>query len=103
MTCCNECKDRKEMVEAASEWMNGVRTGQTRSVTLYFDDGHVATGRFNGLHDGFFTFSNERNPGPRPGNSSDTAWRREDHPYCNVKRIRRDYYKEYGSDRQYGE
>ena len=95
MTCCNECKDRKEMVEAASEWMNGTRTGQRRSVKLYFDDGHIASGKFSSLHDGYFTFSNDRNPGPGAGNSSDTAWRKEDHPYCMVKRIQRDYFAEY--------
>jgi len=95
MTCCNECKDRKEMVEEASAWMNGWRKGQRRSVTLYFDDGHVATGKFVSLKEGYFTFNNEMNPGSGAGNSSDTAWRREDHPYCMVKRIVRDYFAPY--------
>lgn len=83
------------MVEAASTWMNGIRSGQRRSVTLYFDDGYVATGRFVSLEDGFFTFANARNPGQGAGNSSDTAWRYEDFPYCTVKRIRRDYFRPY--------
>lgn len=95
MTCCNECKDRKEMVEAASEWMNNTGTGQRRSVTLIFEDGHVATGKFSSLREGYFTFDNERNAGQPAGNSSDTAWRKEDHPYCMVKRIVRDYFAEY--------
>ena len=95
MTCCNPCDARKEMVEAASTWMNGTQPGQRRSVTLYFDDGHVASGKFNSLQTDYFTFANELDPGPDAGNSSDTAWRTEDHPYCTVKRIQRDYFAEY--------
>lgn len=95
MGCCDKCDDREEMVRQASDWMNNTSSGQRRAVTLHFDDGHVASGKFVALNDGFFTFSNELNQGPPAGNSSDTAWRREDHPYCMVRRIQRDYYSEY--------
>ncbi len=91
----DKCDDRKEMVHAASSWMNEVRDGERRTLTLYFDDGTTARGRFSALEDGYFSFRNEANPGNGAGNSSDTAWRQEDHPYCTVKKIVRDYYREY--------
>jgi hypothetical protein len=91
------------MIHSASDWMNATGTGERRSVKLYFDDGHVASGRFSALEAGFFTFNNELNAGPGAGNSSDTAWRREDYPYCTVKRIERDYFREYGADSPYRE
>ena len=95
MKCCDKCEDAKEMVHAASEWMNNTTKADRRSLTLYFKDGSSAAGRFSALEDGFFSFRNEGNPGIDPGNSSDTAWRLEDYPYCSVKKIVRDYFREY--------
>ncbi len=103
MTCCCMCENRKEMVQSASDWMNATGTGERRSVRLYFEDGYVASGRFISLDTNFFTFSNELNAGSGAGNSSDTAWRREDFPYCEVKRIQRDFFREYGADSPYRE
>ncbi len=91
----SKCDDRKEMVHAASTWMNAVRDGERRTLRVYFDDGSTARGRFKALEDGYFSFRNEENPGAGAGNSSDTAWREEDYPYCTVKKIVRDYYREY--------
>lgn len=99
MSCCGTCEDREEMVRNASDWMNSLRKGERRAVTLFFDDGYIATGKFVSIKDGYFTFNNEGNQGPPAGNSSDTAYRHEDHPYCMVKRIQRDFfgpYKGYG-------
>ena len=83
------------MVHAASAWMNNTSEAERRSLTLFFEDGSTAFGKFSALEDGFFTFSNEANPGTGAGSSSDTAWRKEDHPYCSVKKIVRDYFREY--------
>ena len=95
MSCCGKCKDKKEMVLAASDWMNKVKDLETRSLTLHFEDGTNASGKFSALKDGYFTFLNSGNPGNGVDNASDTAWRKEDYPYCAVKKIVRDYYREY--------
>ena len=100
MSCCGKCEDREEMVRDASAWMNNLKKGERRAVMLTFEDNYVAVGKFVSLHDGYFTFHNENNYGPGAPNSSDRAWRYEDHPYGMVKRIQRDYFGEY---KGYGE
>ena len=90
-----KCEERKDMVHAASEWMNDAQELETRSLSIHFEDGSVAAGKFSALEDSFFTFLNSDNPGNGTNNSSDTAWRKEDYPYCSVLKIVRDYYREY--------
>ncbi len=89
------CDDRKAMVHAASTWMNAIRDGERRTLELYFDDGTTARGRFSALENGYFSFLNEANPSPDAGNNIDTVWRKEDHPYCTVKKIVRDHFAPY--------